>query len=66
MTELQQFLAMLDRAGVGYGRRTDHNPTGGSVLVETGENETEFMVTEFGFDADGKLKAVVCYPGDVG
>jgi hypothetical protein len=69
MSELQQLLAMLSRAGIGHGRRTDWSPpgeSGESVQVETGENETEFMVTEFGFDADGKLVTVVCYPGETG
>ncbi len=64
MTELQQFKAMLTRAGIGHGLRTDYNPAGESVQVEAGEDEKDFTVAEFNFDADGKLVAVVCYPGE--
>jgi len=64
VTELQAFIAMLERAGIGHGMRTDHNPPGEAVLVESGDDPTEFMVTEFGFDADGRLEEVTCYPGD--
>lgn len=66
MTELQQFLAMLRRAGVGHSTRRDYTPDGTAVLVETGEGETELMVTEFAFDAAGRLVGVECYPGDAG
>ena len=69
MTELQAFVAMLVRAGIGHGTRTDHNPRGTAVIVEAECQAdfvvADFMVTEFSFDADGKLKAVECYPGDV-
>ena len=86
MTELQQFVAMLERAGIGHGTRDDHNPPGTSVQVESEEpcpncvptsspERDDFRgcslcrggfrlaVAEFGFDSDGKLKEVVCYPG---
>lgn len=65
-TEKQQFIAMLYRAGIGHGLRVDYNPPGIAVMVESGENAVEFMVTEFGFDSDGKLKTVACYPGEEG
>lgn len=66
VSELQAFQKMLERAGVGHGLRFDYNPPGTAVMVESGENEMEFMVTEFGFDADGRLKEVASYPGEVG
>ncbi len=65
VTELRQFVAMLSRAGVGHGLRHDHNPPGTAVQVETGESESDFMVTEFAFDGEGKLTEVVSYPGEV-
>lgn len=65
MTEFQQFKAMLERAQIGHGLRHDYNPPGESVLVEAGD-EREFTITEFGFNEDGKLVEVVCYPGEPG
>lgn len=62
MTELQQFKAMLERAWIGHGLR--HDSGGTTVLVESGENEIEFMITEFFFDVEGKLEKVQCYPGE--
>ena len=65
-SELQQLVATLDRAGVGYGRRHDHNPPGEAVQIESGESERDFYVTEFAFDADGRLTGVTCSPGETG
>ncbi len=64
MNELKSFVAMLKRAGIGHGIRHDYNPPGTAVMVESGEEEIEFMVTEFAFDADGNLTKVQSYPGD--
>ena len=70
MTELQQFLAMLTRAGVGHGTRTDYNPPGTAVQVETdhgggdGGGTPGFWVTEFAFDAAGNLTEVESYEGE--
>jgi hypothetical protein len=59
VTELQAFLNMLDRAGVGYGTRNDHNPAGTAVQVE--HEDREDTVTDWWFDAAGKLLTVcVC------
>ena len=59
MTELKAFLAMLDRAGVGHGTRDDHNPEGTGVQVE--HEDDDHTVTDWWFDADGKLVEVhVC------
>lgn len=66
MTELQQFVAMLDGAGVGYGTREDYDPPGTAVQVETGESDEDFTITEFAFDGDGKLIEVTSCPGEVG
>lgn len=52
MTEKQQFTAMLNRAGVGHGFRTDHQPPGETVMVQI-ENEDDSGVwheVEFFFD----------------
>jgi len=66
MSELRQFLSMLDRAGIGYGTRHDYNPDGTAVMVESGESEEDFQITEFGFNSDGQLETVICYQGEVG
>lgn len=56
-TEQQQFLAMLDRAGIGHGTRDDHDPPGTGVQVEHDEDG----VTDWLFDKDGKLVgACIC------
>jgi hypothetical protein len=65
-SELIAFVAMLERAGIGHGMRADYDPPGTAVMVETGDGEGEFTITEFGFDGDGKLTDVVSYPGDQG
>lgn len=51
-TELENFIAMLTRAGIGHGTRDDHPGTG--VQVEVGSRETDWL-----FDADGKLDEVL-------
>lgn len=56
MSELQQFIAMLNKAGIGHGKRIDYNPNGTGVQVEC-ENTT--TITDWWFDADGNLKEVV-------
>ena len=66
MSEFQQFKAMLERSGIGHGLRTDYNPPGTAVQVETDiDDQDGFMVAEFWFDGDGALKEVTCYPGEV-
>lgn len=50
MTELQQLLKMLERAGIGHGTRQDFNPPGTGVQIEV---EDEIM--DWWFDKDGKL-----------
>lgn len=65
MTELQQFLAMLERAGVGHGTREDHKPCGTAVQIESeGQDGPGFMVTEFAFSGDGNLTEVICFKGE--
>lgn len=59
MSELEQFLAMLDHAGIGHGIRNDHNPPGTGVQVEH-END-DHTATDWWFDADGKLVNVYVY-----
>lgn len=67
-TEHQQLIAMLTRVGVGYGTRHDHNPEGVAVQVECDDSDDarQWTVTEFVFDADGRLKTVVCYEPEDG
>ncbi len=63
-TELQQLLAMLTRAGIGHGTRTDWNPPGTAVQVETealGDDIPDQTVTEFAFDELGVLQTVCVY-----
>ncbi len=57
MTELQRFLAMLDRAGIGHGTRQDFNPDGTAVQVE--HEDDEETITDWRFDADGNLVDVI-------
>lgn len=64
MSELRQFIAMLGRAGIGHGTRTDYDPPGTSVQVECGGSDADFMIAEFAFDTEGRLKEVACYPGE--
>jgi hypothetical protein len=52
-TELQNFVAMLERTGMGHGTRDDYE-SGSTVLVEL-EQET----VEFQFDNAGLLKATL-------
>ena len=54
MTELQTFLAMLNRAGIGYGMRDDFNPPGTGVMVHHGDDDRR--ITEWWFDEAGELK----------
>ncbi len=61
MTEKQVLLAMLTRAGIGHGMRTDWNPAGESVQVENDADDERLMITEFAFDEAGALKSVHCY-----
>lgn len=61
MTELQQFIAMLERAGIGHGTRDDFNPAGTGVQVE--HEDDEESVAEYWFDDAGLLKQTyVCEP----
>lgn len=63
MTELQAFVAMLARAGVGHGTRVDHNPAGTAVLVEH-DDDGRFMLTDWKFDGAGRLLDIQLYEGD--
>ncbi len=56
MSELQAFLAMLERAGIGHGTRTDHNPAGTGVQVE--HEDQPDSVTDWRFNAAGELVSV--------
>jgi hypothetical protein len=64
-TELQQFKAMLGRAGVGHGTRHDYNPPGEAVQVECDDSDDsrQWTVCEFVFGEDGKLQTAICYEG---
>lgn len=66
--DLRSFLAMLDRSSVGFGQRHDYNPEGTSVQVEhpVEGSDTEFWVTDWSFDAAGKLIDVGHYKGELG
>lgn len=69
MSEQQAFLAMLTRAGIGHGTRVDYNPPGLAVQVEHEDDEGSkhgFRVTEWAFDAEGKLTEVVIHEGEIG
>jgi len=65
-TEENQLVAMLSRAGVGFGLRLDHNPGGTAVQIEAEGHDDDWFVTEFAFDAAGKLTGVVTYEGEIG
>lgn len=68
MTECQQFIAMLTRAGIGHGLRHDFDPNGTAVQVEIEDEEgtrSGFRIAEFGFDSEGNLREIVTYPGVV-
>ena len=59
MTELQTFVAMLERAGIGHGTRQDFTPPGTGVQVEHENNDR--VVTDWWFDEAGQLMSVcVC------
>jgi hypothetical protein len=67
-TEHKQFVAMLERSGVGHGLRYDWDPDSVAVMVES-DNEgygDGFTVTEFQFAPDGQLTGATSYPGEVG
>ena len=67
MTELQQFKAMLERAGIGHGLRHDYNPPGEAVMVETEpDDRDEWCVSEFWFDDEGNLREHTVYKGEEG
>lgn len=68
MTELQQFTAMLSRAGIGHGLRDDFNPPGTAVQVECDDSSDnrEWTVTEFWFDDNGVLQTVEIAEGQEG
>lgn len=53
MTELQQFLAMLTRAGIGHGTRVDDDPPGTAVQVD--HEDDQGTITDWWFDRDGRL-----------
>lgn len=57
MTELQQYLAMLKRAGIAYGLGTDAE---GHSIVMIAEGYSGFYF-EHEFDADGQLVKVGAY-----
>lgn len=66
MTELRLFLGMLDNTGTGYGTRHDSNPDETAVLLETGEDESDFYITTFHFNKDGTLNRVTGVKGEIG
>lgn len=69
MTELQQLIAMLTRAGIGHGRRHDWPTEGTAVQVEESDEYGPCdppMVTEFLFDKDGRLVSTGCYEHEPG
>lgn len=59
MTELQTFLQMLTRVGVGHGTRPDYNPVGTSVQVEHDDHDE--TITDWQFDATGAFIGVVVH-----
>lgn len=62
-TEQQAFTAMLTRAGIGHGLRHDHGePPGTAVQVENDDGHNNELLTEFWFNAKGKLESVNTYP----
>lgn len=59
MTELQLFLKMLDRAGIGHGLRYDYNPPGTAVQVEHEDDDN--TTTDWWFNEAGELEEIyVC------
>lgn len=55
-TELDNFLAMLTRAGIGHGKRVDYNPEGIGIQVEC---ENGNVSTDWRFDSKGILREVL-------
>lgn len=68
MTELQQLMAMLDRAGIGHGLRHDFNPPGTAVQIESEDScaHRDWTSTEFWFDDNGVLQTVTSAEGQEG
>jgi hypothetical protein len=65
--DLRRFLMILDSAGVGYGTRTDYDPPGTAVQVEhPDEDGGGFWVTEWAFNAAGRLTEISHYRGEPG
>ncbi len=61
MSELEMFIAMLSRVGIGHGTRDDFNPNGTAVQVEHDMGNDEYVITDWQFDSTGKfLNAYVC------
>ncbi len=67
-TELKNFLKMLGNSSIGHGYREDHNPEATAVQVEHDDEDDDsvFWVTEWMFDAAGKLSGVKHSRGEVG
>lgn len=70
VTEKEQLLAMLKRAGIGHGTRDDshadpdYSTPGTAVQVENDDGPP--MITEFAFDTDGRLVSVHCLKSEGG
>lgn len=62
MTELRQFLAMLQRTGTPY-RTRDRYPTGIAVMVEH-PDAPGVLVTEWWFDDTDLVQTVFAYKAD--
>lgn len=71
VTEKEQLLAMLKRAGIGHGTRDDshadpaYSTPRTAVQVENDDGD-DLMITEFAFDTDGRLVSVHCLKSEGG
>lgn len=70
MSQKLQLLAMLESSHTGYGLRINWSGgaiKGESVMVEAERPfESEWYITEFEFDREGRLVEVHTYPGEGG
>lgn len=61
-TELNQLIAMLDRSGIGYGKRHEFDTKEYRIDIEAEDG----MISDFEFSANGNLLSINAYPYEEG